>query len=120
MGNITSTDCSTLKIVSFNVWFDDYMIQERFEILVAELKTHMPDVICFQEGLSSLLLAVDSTMSHYSVTPDFLEWCHASPFFSANYNLSYKAGDKRKVSPYGRLDWLRIYISIVRFSLKVV
>lgn len=81
----TSVNCSSLKIVTFNVWFDSYMIRERFELLVAELESHKPDIICFQE-----------------VTPKFLQWCHDAPFFH-DYHQCYKSSETKKVIPYGCL-----------------
>jgi tyrosyl-DNA phosphodiesterase 2 len=39
---------STLKILSYNVWFQDLEIDKRMEALGDVIQLHAPDVICFQ------------------------------------------------------------------------
>jgi mRNA deadenylase 3'-5' endonuclease subunit Ccr4 len=48
--NYSKSFQNTLKIVTFNVWFDNYLQRERFDMLFQELETHSPDIICLQEG----------------------------------------------------------------------
>ena len=40
--------CTTLKILSYNVWFGDVEIDKRIEALGDIIQLHAPDVICFQ------------------------------------------------------------------------
>ncbi|KAJ3269458.1 hypothetical protein HDV01_001378 [Terramyces sp. JEL0728] len=44
-----STTQKTLSIVTFNIWFDGLLQQERYAALINEISKHSPDVICLQE-----------------------------------------------------------------------
>ena len=46
--NCLSMVSSTVKILSYNVWFGDVEIQKRMEALGELIQLHSPDVICFQ------------------------------------------------------------------------
>jgi hypothetical protein len=39
---------STLKILSYNIWFEDLEMEKRTEALGELIQLHSPDVICFQ------------------------------------------------------------------------
>ncbi|KAL5840419.1 hypothetical protein ACOSQ3_013091 [Xanthoceras sorbifolium] len=46
----SSTSLSTLKILSYNVWFrEDIEVHKRMESIGSLIQLHSPDVICFQE-----------------------------------------------------------------------
>ncbi|XP_050288504.1 uncharacterized protein LOC126727079 isoform X1 [Quercus robur] len=47
--NCLSMVSSSVKILSYNVWFGDVEIQKRVEALGELIQLHSPDVICFQE-----------------------------------------------------------------------
>ncbi|CAK4673265.1 hypothetical protein LEN26_008792 [Aphanomyces euteiches] len=70
---------NTLRIVTWNVWFDQMANGCRFEALVGSFLEHNPDVVCLQE-----------------VTRDFSQALHASTILSDKYEYS-----PFPVDPYG-------------------
>jgi len=63
---------STLRVLSWNVWFDDLYAQQRQRALLKELLQAAPDVACLQEvlpGFAAALRQCPELLSLYDVSP---------------------------------------------------
>ncbi|XP_075663784.1 uncharacterized protein LOC142633427 isoform X2 [Castanea sativa] len=60
--NCLSMVSSTVKILSYNVWFGDLEIHKRMEALGELIQLHSPDIICFQ--VSSWWNTYNCSVSH--------------------------------------------------------
>ncbi|KAF3961705.1 hypothetical protein CMV_013700 [Castanea mollissima] len=61
-GNCLSMVSSAVKILSYNVWFQDLEIHKRMEALGELIQLHSPDIICFQ--VSSWWNSYNCSVSH--------------------------------------------------------
>ncbi|KAJ3100847.1 hypothetical protein HDU97_001901 [Phlyctochytrium planicorne] len=64
---------TTLRIATYNVWFDGLLQRERAQSLLSLLIPHSLDIICFQE-----------------VTQTFLSVLHSTPHYKRNYHICQK------------------------------
>jgi len=78
-------DSTRLKVLTWNVWFDEFCIEARLDALVATVLGRGVDVVCFQE-----------------VLPEFAAALRASSLIKATFDVS--AND---VKPYGCMMLVR-------------
>ncbi|XP_050288514.1 uncharacterized protein LOC126727081 isoform X2 [Quercus robur] len=79
-GNCSSMVSSAVKILSYNVWFQDLEIHKRMEALGELIQLHSPDVICFQ-----------------GVTPDIYNIFKVSSWWNSyNCSASHQMASKRR------------------------
>ncbi|WP_232374861.1 endonuclease/exonuclease/phosphatase family protein [Mycolicibacterium mengxianglii] len=60
--------CSSLSVATFNIWYDDYHAQQRYQTIATVLSREMPDVMVFQEVTQpalDVLLAQPWIRTHY-------------------------------------------------------
>ncbi|CAM9598990.1 unnamed protein product, partial [Heterosigma akashiwo] len=74
-----------LSILTWNVWFDRFAAQQRFQSILSQTLTLGPDVACFQE-----------------VVPLFISTVYNTPEFSELYDIS-DDGSGASIRPYGVL-----------------
>ena len=78
-------DPRSLRVITWNVWFDPFFFDERFEALIAIVLGKSPDVACFQE-----------------VTPRFAAAVRTSSIIAEAYDVS-----TNDVAPYGCMVLVR-------------
>ncbi|MEC4895392.1 MAG: endonuclease/exonuclease/phosphatase family protein [Oscillatoria sp. PMC 1051.18] len=81
-GDFGKIQVNQLRLVTFNVWYDDYYHQERAKVLLKIVKNCAADVIGLQE-----------------VTPSFLQLVLQKKWIRENYYISDSTG--KTVTPYG-------------------
>lgn len=84
---------NSLKVLTFNVWFDEVYFEERSRALVDLLKEKDPDIICLQE-----------------MTPRLLNYLKERKWIRNNFYLS--DCDSKTVNPYGVVILSRIAPSV--------
>jgi tyrosyl-DNA phosphodiesterase 2 len=42
---------NNFKVISYNIWFDNFKLDQRLYSLIENIKAHMPDIVCMQEVL---------------------------------------------------------------------
>jgi len=63
-----------VKIMSYNIWFDNTNRLERLESLIASITVHDPDIICLQEVIPDVYKALKKILKEYKFTfPNKLE-----------------------------------------------
>lgn len=88
-------EVTALKLLTYNVWFENHRWRERIPQLLKLIGAHDPDVICLQE-----------------VTKSFMTWLFARP--SASWLRNYTCSDDREgrtLGSYGVLTLAKRHLS---------
>eukprot|EP00931_Biecheleriopsis_adriatica_P052177 TRINITY_DN30328_c0_g1_i2.p1 TRINITY_DN30328_c0_g1~~TRINITY_DN30328_c0_g1_i2.p1 ORF type:complete len:438 (-),score=79.33 TRINITY_DN30328_c0_g1_i2:1-1314(-) len=98
-------DDGALRIVSYNVWFQDYRKRERADALFRILESCQAEVICLQE-----------------VTKDFLGWMRDLDWVRTDYALSDAVGNTLIGSQlaYGVVMLIKRTLALTSFSLHTL
>jgi endonuclease/exonuclease/phosphatase family metal-dependent hydrolase len=61
-----------LRVITYNIWFDSFYLDERFDALIRIVLTRSADVVCFQEVIPRVAAAVRSSTvlgEMYEISP---------------------------------------------------
>lgn len=67
--NYIEKNNKTLSVLSYNIWFDDYLKQERLHSLIYNIMLLNPDVICLQEVMSDVYNIIKNKFPEYNFYP---------------------------------------------------
>jgi endonuclease/exonuclease/phosphatase family metal-dependent hydrolase len=94
----------TFSTISYNVWFDAYFKQERYEQIFKMCEQYSPDVICFQEATKDFLAQLE-----------IAQWCRDK------YVLSDSCGDMRSFSGwYGVVILVKKTVQLKKLMLNTL
>ena len=62
-----------MKVLSYNVWFDEYKQTERLESLLAVILSYDPDIICLQEVIPVVHTELKNYLKCYDIFPKKLK-----------------------------------------------
>ncbi len=100
-----------MKIFSLNVWFDDFIKEERTKILIDYIKNNNFDVLCFQEITTYVISKIYKKIEkeypfiHIDLDEDFYGVCIISKNIMKNKNIySFKNSKMRRSLIYCEID----------------
>jgi tyrosyl-DNA phosphodiesterase 2 len=76
-----------IKVMSYNIWFDEEFLDERLKSLAKHIEIHAPDVVCMQEVLSSKYDFLKKSLGFKYSYPDVINYRYGCAIFS-NYPIS--------------------------------